>query len=597
VSARSHTRGSTHVSVRFSPYLLAVALTPILVQTTTPLSCDTTLSEFELIVHGENRIVRFDPSQRSYNVSLPLGTDEVRVRAVSTDPDAQLSFHVLIDGERFSYLGSPVVGGANVGRADLVVPLPPGSSILEAWVRPSGSATDHYDVGIQIRGGIDTGGLVYESCSAEQTGGAGLPLAIDLDSNGDAWVLGEFHTALQHIVNTDPCPQSTAITIPINGNLFRYDDGATSMSVLGESVVWDSNDQIVWFSQGGANLEDTGANHSRVGSYHPGTTTFKMYNLPGNRNEAQGLYWDQARNWVWVAEAGLYSDLSAIVPPDTAHQATIIAFDPDTAAWNNLQSTATWAALDTELCTGAETPTADGCFKRYELPTDGWGENVPETGAFGTAHLVADASGFVWFTNFWGNSIGRLDPATEAVIICPQPAHIGTQGPAAIVGSGPWEIKISPDGKYVVWTEFFDSTISRMLISNADNVGCQSLDGHGDNPCVEEMLVPLDLSIENIHSIAYDTNGDLWFGTGMSYGTAHGVVYSTLGFVHSDWSGVTLLYPTDFTPNFNPNGDVSYSGIAIDQATGEIWVNEGPGPSPANPGVGRWAPLSRNDEL
>ena len=180
LSVDTHTRRSTNVSVRFSPVLLAVALTPIALETSTPLGCelgDTALVEFELIVRGENRIVGFDRSQRSYSVSLPWGTDEVRVRALSTDPEARLWVRLLIDGELVGDLGSPFVEGANVGGADLVVPLPPGSSTLEVWVTPPpGGVTDHYDVAVQIGGGIDPGGLVYESCSAEQTGGAGLPL-------------------------------------------------------------------------------------------------------------------------------------------------------------------------------------------------------------------------------------------------------------------------------------------------------------------------------------------------------------------------------------------------------------------------------------
>lgn len=589
----THTRRSTGVSVRFSPVLLAVALAPILLETSTPLSCelgDTTVFEFELIVQGENRIVDFDPSRRSYTVSLPPGSDEARVRAVSTDPDAQLWVHALIDGKRISYPADSVVGEANVGGADLVIPLSPGTSILKVWVKAPGgdSYPDSYDVRVQIASSVGTGGLVYESCSAEQSGGAGLPLAIDLDSNGNAWVLGEFQTHLQFIRKTSPCAR-TLIEIPHHPDAapFWYSGNSSTSSVLGESLFWDANDSIVWFSQGGASLEDTAVNHSRIVSYHPGTTAFKAYNVPGDRNEAQGIYWDQTRNWVWFAESGFYSNITADPIP---HQATLTAFDPATAPYDN---DFLWdVSLDPYVCSGTEEPTADGCFKRFALPSPRWVDGR-QVGGLATAHLVGDANGDIWFTNFWGSSIGHLDPNTERATIYPLKAGIGTSDPAVVVGPGPWEVKISPDGQYVVWTEFFDSTISRMLISNADNVACQSLDRDGDNPCVEEMLLPLDLFMENVHSIAYDPNGNLWFGTGLSNGTEPGVVYSTLGFVHPDWLGVTLLEPTDFTPNFNPNGDISYSGIAIDQATGEIWVNEGPGSSPANPGVGRWAPTAR----
>jgi parallel beta-helix repeat protein len=133
--------------VAFSPYLLAVVLTPVFLQTSTPLSCtsgDTTLSEFALIVEGEDQIVGFDPNQQSYGLSLPTGTDEALVHTVSTDPEARVWVDVLIDGERLRYQHGGLGGG------DLVVPLPKGASTLEVWVRPPGGATDYYDVAIQV---------------------------------------------------------------------------------------------------------------------------------------------------------------------------------------------------------------------------------------------------------------------------------------------------------------------------------------------------------------------------------------------------------------------------------------------------------------
>ncbi len=136
--------------VWFSPYLLAVALMPAFIQIDYS-GCfyygDSRLSELELIVEGENRITGFDSDQRSYDVVLPLGTAEARVRSVANDPEGRVWVFVLIDGERFTYLDD------GHGGSDIVVPLSPGSSVLQVAVAPHGRATDFYEVAIEI--GID----------------------------------------------------------------------------------------------------------------------------------------------------------------------------------------------------------------------------------------------------------------------------------------------------------------------------------------------------------------------------------------------------------------------------------------------------------
>jgi streptogramin lyase len=565
----TYTRSSADVSVRYSPYLLAVALAPILLQSSTPLSCeagDTTLSELEIIVEGENRIVGFDPSRRSYNVSLPSGTAEAWIRAVPTDPDAQLWVDVVIEGERFRYLS----GG--LGGADLVVPSQPGSSLLEVWVGRPGGATDYYELRIEIVidicDGVDcAGGLALEACLLPQTNGGGVALSIDVDASGDAWVLGEFHTAITHVANGDPCAV-TRIAIPINGFLFQCNGRASDTSVLGESIKV-ANDGMVWFTQGGAHLSEGGSiNHSRVGRFDPSSQTFQMYNIQGNRNEAVGLWVDEARGWIWITEAGFLSDTTAQMPP---HQGAIMAFDPDTATWNNALSSASWKTLDAELCGLGEDPTDDGCVKRYALPAATW--TALQRGAFWPAHLVGDTNGDVWFTNFWGTSIGRLEPDTETVTIYPLP---DARYPDAIVGSGPWAIEMSPDGEHVVFNEYFDATISRFDWLRADDPACLSLDGSGKNPCVEEMEIDLNLTYQNIHGIFHDGNGRVWFVEGTSLGTPAGTVESRIGFVRPDWSGYVRFDPADFTPSYNPNADISYAGATYNPSSGEIWAVAGP---------------------
>lgn len=134
-------------AIRFSPFLLAVALSPVLLQTSTPLSCksgDTTLSEFAVSVDGQDQIDGFDREVRSYRISVPFGTDEALVHATSTDPTAQVWIDVVTEGERLRYLHGGFGGG------DMVVPLPPGPSTVEVWIRAQKGASGFYEVDVEV---------------------------------------------------------------------------------------------------------------------------------------------------------------------------------------------------------------------------------------------------------------------------------------------------------------------------------------------------------------------------------------------------------------------------------------------------------------
>ena len=440
-------------------------------------------------------------------------------------------------------------------------------------------------------------GLTYSTCNTSAAGN-GQPLAIDLDNNGDAWVLGEFHTHLQHITDAGPCGTSDQYFIPRNGNIFWSGNSNSGTSVLGEGLDYDLVNDKVWFSQGGGlyecdELESptfpcSDVNHSRVGEFTPGPNTFRMFNLPGVRNESMGVLWDAARNWVWVAEGGFYSDFVA----GDVHQGTILAFDPDYATWNNaLSSGAGWDPGCSPLCTGGQMPGnvgagVPGCMKRYQLPA----------AAFNPAHMALDADGYIWWTNFWGTSIGRLNPATSATILYPEPVARSPQSP--IVGSGTWAIHLSPDGEYVVWNEYFDGQLSRMRVSDGDDAACQSLDGSGLNPCMEHVDVGSsggadhDIDTDSIQGLDVAPNGAYWFSTGGPLSSTPGSFEAKIGFVDPDFKTYTFLTPSAFTPNYNPNADVHYKDMVIDPTDCTVWVSEGPGPSPANPGVARFQSIA-----
>jgi streptogramin lyase len=135
----------------------------------------------------------------------------------------------------------------------------------------------------------------------------------------------------------------------------------------------------------------------------------------------------------------------------------------------------------------------------------------------------------------------------------------------------------------LVWSEFFDNTISRLPLARARDPACHSL-SDGLNPCVEEIRIPgADLESQSVHSIAFDGFGNLWF-TQFSFPVRPGTPNS-IGFVTADWSRVELLDPLAVSPD----GQGSYAGIAIDQKTGDIWVAEF-----LPPGVGRLKPVERD---
>ena len=213
--------------VWFSPYLLAVALVPAFVQIDYSACAyygNSRLSELELIVDGENRLVGFDPDLRSYDASLTL-TTEARVHAVTEDPEASVSIFVLpegesltVSGERETYLD---VDADLVAGQGFPVPLPPGSAVLQVWVTPHGGATDYYEVNLDIAGflfpcteqGIrdaiaEGGGPHYFDCAGPTVVATEDTIVIDndviLDGRGNLIVEGRHGPTEYHRVFSVP---------------------------------------------------------------------------------------------------------------------------------------------------------------------------------------------------------------------------------------------------------------------------------------------------------------------------------------------------------------------------------------------------------
>lgn len=373
-----------------------------------------------------------------------------------------------------------------------------------------------------------------------------LPLAIEADARGEIWVNQEFHLEFQHLDPATGVVTGLAPPRPPNPGPFAttlFNDHRTQMSVLGEDVLVDPLGRVC-FSQGGSHLYVfQHPNHSRVACYDPQAepgAEWRVYNMPGDWNEIIGLAWDEIRGRIWVAQSG------PVVGP------ALISFDPDRIPFDNHFDFST-PLLDLVCEPGEAT---EGCYQVFPLPPT---SRLP-------AHMLVDDGGRVWYTAYFGNRIGVLHPATGRVIEYPLPAPIGQGDPVPIAGSGPWQMVEAPGGD-IVFTEFFDSTISRFRASRRLDPACRSLDGEGRNPCITERVVPgADLRIQTVHSIAYDLEGRLWFGQ-----TSLVEADASLGFVTPNWKHVVRL------PNLNAfpaRAFADSAGVAVDPTTGDIYFCE-----------------------
>jgi len=110
---------------------------------------DTTLSVLEFEVAGENLIV-FDPQERIYDVLVPESLETAMIRALSTDPNALVSFEASF-GQEAAEATEAVEKGVGMGGGDVLFNLPPGESALIVTVEAPQGAKLGYVINV-IRG-------------------------------------------------------------------------------------------------------------------------------------------------------------------------------------------------------------------------------------------------------------------------------------------------------------------------------------------------------------------------------------------------------------------------------------------------------------
>jgi streptogramin lyase len=394
------------------------------------------------------------------------------------------------------------------------------------------------------------------------------PLAVGIDRTGRVWATQEFSWNFEMLATADPITghidliESPETRPPDPGPFASMLPGLTKMrwqfSELAEGLVIDPNGRV-WFTEGGSLLyppndllpSQVVPNHSRVIAYDPAAapaSRYRVYNVPGDNNQIGGIAWDARRNRVWFAQGG------------TRAGARVWSFDPAVFPWSPADNTFDFStSLDALV-------NAPNGYRRYDLPRAG---AIP-------AQLLVDANGFVWYTYYWANVVGRLDPATGAVVELPLPAPINqTAGNRSFnkEAGGGWILLQAPDGA-IVFNEQFDNQINRVdPAAVANPAACLALDAAGRNPCIRDLVVGGgDLRSQSVHSIAYDPRGRLWFTEGLDIDFAGSLdAPVSLGFVAPDWS-----YSVRLPPLAGAGGDKapSATGLAIDSTTGDIWFAE-----------------------
>ena len=450
-----------------------------------------------------------------------------------------------------------------------------------------------------------------DSGDAQTPGANPHPLAVTVDTQGRIWINEELHLDLKMVdpalgrASRFPIPQPDIP--PFATPICPSGDCPARYSGNGEDVLVDPKGRV-WFSEGGAGYW-TGQtpNHSRVVMYDPSIGEFRVYNVPGNKNGVVGLGYQAnylpGRDRVWFDQESMkYCTFCNPFQP-----AELVWFDPENAPFDNDYSFATTAVCQQEssgkycrcptsdpgcpdgtgrLCDRDEdcvlagqacdgtlaSPPSDCFFHQYPLPGNGTSEAGPTATP---AEILVAADGAVWYTAyFFGNHIGRLDPATGAITYFPLPTPVNDFSSY----SAPWEIQAAPNGD-IVFTEYDDNTVNRLDITRMNDPACGTLSS-GQNPCMHEWILP-GLNTQVMHSVALDSVGNAWATQdGPDAPPAGEVSITSLAYVRRDWSAAVLLPPLSlFYPSTGVTGtgcvvgfqNFKGAGIVIDPPRESIW--------------------------
>lgn len=390
-----------------------------------------------------------------------------------------------------------------------------------------------------------------------QKGASGSPLAIAAGADGRVWIWGEFN--FQTFTMFDPASKTVtpfsipASTTPVFIQTLSDPPAATQMTTLAESTLVDPTGRV-WFAQGGGYLYTGPNNHSRIVSYDPAApeaSRFKIYNLPGDNNQVNGLAWDHVRNRIWYTSNN-----------PAEYKGRVGSFDPETAPYDNTFNFA--SSINHHLCTPGGSDA--GCFREYPVSTK----------VLLMGKMLVDHTGDVWYNSFWGSGseaqgraeLGRLHPDTGAVERYPLSKPRLFLPKYWVVDGGAWEIRLNDAGD-IVFNEWFDDQVVTLRAADIGNPECLAIDPLTlNNPCLEEFNVPdLDVMNQRIHSIDKDMAGNIWMSIAdfIDYPESPPNWGGSLAYISPEGTFTHLPPLTAFNKNAQPNG------ITQDPNTGAIY--------------------------
>jgi hypothetical protein len=415
----------------------------------------------------------------------------------------------------------------------------------------------------------------YEPFSTLAGGGTTQAASfLTTDGFSTGWLVEELSAYLKWWIL--PTGAVSRIAIPACGDAcFRtgLQQGTTMVSDTSEDVTL-AHDGKVWFTQGGRWDLDVSqtpvGNHSRVLSYEPapffpGSGTFRIHNVPGDRNSVFPVEWDRVHR-VWFSERPR---------PGIRPNSRIVTFSPAGIAGrpgqpaNNFNLTAAAQPCVAGFCSNAPTQACEtnhdcvladqicpdgadflvddaNCFHAYSIPDSAW--------VFGL--LPAPSGDEIWFADWFTTGrpyLGRLDANTGSVTRFPV-------RPVEPVVDGLYRLAPAANGD-VQFVRLLVNGIGRFDVSRADEPVCQTLvspnpgvdcasapDSSCANPCMREVVPipgyegatsPVQVQIQEITE---DPGGNLFF-TQFSQDPSNFSLNATVGYWKADRSGVALFPP------------------------------------------------------
>jgi streptogramin lyase len=309
------------------------------------------------------------------------------------------------------------------------------------------------------------------------------PIDLAQSPDGSLWISAEFASGVFSYTPGDDIVVENPPVLP-EAHIFMFKGNPVSFSRQGEAVQIDSEGNV-WYTQGGDNYYSGElTNAARVVKLNPSTREQECFNIPGNNSNLVGLLLDEDTETVWAA-AGYNGNF-------------IVSFKPATFTGSSDKSCQYDFIAPPPVGFCDHHQTADRCFQKYDIPTPG----------IFPAHLAKDAEGNIWFTEFFGNALGRIEVlrGTITEYSLPQGEHSNW-----FLGSGPWQIVF--DGRHLWVTEFFDNHILRFDPILAAKGDCTGYTKDETNPCITEYSVPrAQADRTGLHSLNLENGGDIWFG-------------------------------------------------------------------------------------